>query len=179
MKTTTLRHILLIAATFDALATAATAKAQQFSDDPRLYGTWLMESMQFEGEHINYCRNIGYTQVKYYGKNGEYACVEFYRKKNEKGETYMEAYPYEYGKPGQGFRFKNGDYIEMGRPALRDAIAVLDANTVRGKWLKRTDIWKRIALPKPLLDHIITAARIHQEAWSSEYQGMMLKYLME
>jgi hypothetical protein len=161
------------------LTSGISVKAEEFSDNPNLYGTWLMESMQFDGERVNFTHDIGYTQVKYYGKNGEYACVEFYRKKDEKGNTYMEVYPHEYGQPGQGFRFKKGEYTEMGRPTEKGDLVVLDANTVRGRWKTRTDIWKRINLPKALLDHIITSARIHQEVWSPEYQRMMINNLME
>lgn len=179
MKVNTLHQLICASVIFFSLTTAISVKAEEFSDNPNLYGTWIMESMQHEGEQVILCHNLGYTQVKYYGKNGEYACVEFYKKKDDRGNFYMETYPHEYGKPGHGFLFKKGDYVEMGRPTEKGDLVILDANTIRGRWKKRTDIWKRINLPKALLDHILTAARIHQEAWSPEYQSMLLKNLME
>lgn len=178
MKTTTLQRI-LIAAVLLINTSIHPVQAEEFSDNANLYGTWIMESMQFEGEKVNFCHDLGYTQVKYYGKDGEYACVEFYKKKDDKGNFYMETYPHEYGKPGKGFSLKGGNYVEMGRPTEKGDLVILDANTIRGKWRKRTDIWKRITLPQALLEHIVTAARIHQEAWSQEYQGMLLKNLLE
>ena len=56
---------------------SAPCSAEEFSDNPNLYGTWVLESMQFGGEKLIQCRSNGYTQIKYYGKDGEYACVQF------------------------------------------------------------------------------------------------------
>jgi hypothetical protein len=177
MKTNALHQLFFAAAIFVGLATGSPVKAEEFSDDPRLYGTWIMESMQYDGESIRPRNKSGYTQIKHYGKDGTYVCVEFARKTSDKGETYVEVYPHEYGKPG--YKLKNRMYIEMGRAPLKDAIVFLDKDTQRGRWGTRTDIWKRITLPKALLDHIITSARIHQERWSGTMQESMKKKLFE
>ncbi len=177
MKMTTLRRILFVTTMFTGLTAAASLHAEEFSDDPRLYGTWIMESMQYDGESLRTRNQVGYTQIKHYGKDGTYVCVEFYRKTSDKGETYVEVYPHEYGKPG--YKLKNKMYIEMGRAPLKNAIVFLDQDTQRGRWGTRTDIWKRIVLPKALLNHIITSARIHQEVWSGAIQESMKKNLFE
>lgn len=45
--------------------------------DKELIGTWVMESMQFEGEKKVVCGKTSvYSQFKYYGADGEYACAE-------------------------------------------------------------------------------------------------------
>ena len=145
----------------------------------RAGGGWKKddEVWQYDGESIRPRNKSGYTQIKHYGKDGTYVCVEFARKTSDKGETYVEVYPHEYGKPG--YKLKNRMYIEMGRAPLKDAIVFLDKDTQRGRWGTRTDIWKRITLPKALLDHIITSARIHQERWSGTMQESMKKNLFE
>lgn len=176
MKTITMRCLLLTAVML-IVANVHSVHAEEFSDDPRLYGTWIMESMQYDGESLRPRNKSGYTQIKHYGKDGTYVCVEFYKKTSDKGEVFVEVYPFEYGKPG--YKLKNNMYIEMGRTPLKDAIVFLDKDTQRGRWGTRTDIWKRITLPKALLDHIITSARIHQEVWSGAMQDSMKKNLFE
>ncbi|MBQ5510009.1 MAG: hypothetical protein IIT94_02530, partial [Prevotella sp.] len=45
--------------------------------DKELVGAWVMESMQYEGEKKIMCgKETGYTQFKYYGADGEYACAQ-------------------------------------------------------------------------------------------------------
>ena len=54
-------------------------------DDKELIGVWLMESMQWEGEKKTMCgKATGYTQFKYYGADGEYACAELALSKDGK-----------------------------------------------------------------------------------------------
>ncbi len=177
MKVNTLHQLICASVIFFSLTSGISVKAEEFSDNPNLYGTWIMESMQYDGEIVRPRNKTGYTQIKHYGKDGTYVCVEFYRKTSDKGETYVEVHPFEYGKPG--FKLKNNMYIEMGRAPLKNAIVFLDKDTQKGRWGTRTDIWKRITLPKALLDHIITSARIHQEAWSQTMQDSMKKNLFE
>ena len=41
-------------------------------DDKELIGTWIMESMQWEGGKKTMCgKESGYSQFKYYGADGE------------------------------------------------------------------------------------------------------------
>ena len=45
--------------------------------DKELIGVWMMESLQYDGEKKTMCgKASGYTQFKYYGADGEYACAE-------------------------------------------------------------------------------------------------------
>ena len=63
-------------------------------DDKELVGTWVMESMQWEGEKKTMCgKATGYTQFKYYGADGEYACAEIALSKDGK----VVVMPHEYG----------------------------------------------------------------------------------
>ena len=61
-----------------ALMSAVQVCAQKVKvDDKELIGTWVMESMQWEGEKKTLCgKETGYTQFKFYGADGEYACAE-------------------------------------------------------------------------------------------------------
>ena len=53
--------------------------------DKELIGAWVMESMQFEGEKKIMCgKESGYSQFKYYGPDGEYACAEIVLNKDGK-----------------------------------------------------------------------------------------------
>lgn len=177
MKASLRNNVFLTLILAVAMTSATSVCAEEYSDEPELYGTWIMESMQYDGENVRPRSKTGYTQIKHYGKDGTYVCVEFYRKTSDKGETYVEVYPHEYGKPG--YKLKNHMYIEMGRAPLKDAIKFMDKDTQRGRWGTRTDIWKRITLPKALLDHIIATARIHQETWSPAMQESMQKNLFK
>lgn len=178
MNSSVLHNILAPVMTVIVMAGAASVKAESFSDDNRLYGTWIMESFQYDGEKVVNRQESGYTQIKYYGHDGEYACVEFYRTKPEDGGNIrVNVFPHEYGKPG--YMLKNGMYTEMGRAPLKDAIVFTDKDTQRGRWGNRTDIWKRIKLPEKLLRHIVTTARIHQEVNSKEIQDALMNNLMK
>ena len=179
MKKLILQHIAIIVVLVLPCLYAAPAQAEDFSDNKNLYGTWIMDSFQFDGENAHGRKEVGYTQIKYYGRDGEYACVEFYLKKDENGNFYMDIYPHEYGAPGQGFRLRGDMYTEMGREPLKDALRFVDSNTMKGRWGTRTDTWKRITLPKALQEHIVTTARIHQEATSQKYQQMLINNLMK
>ena len=60
-----------------ALACAMQVNAQTKVDDKEIIGTWIMESMQWEGEKKMECgKTTGYSQFKFYGADGEYACAE-------------------------------------------------------------------------------------------------------
>jgi len=61
-----------------ALTGAMQVSAQNVKvDDKELIGTWVLESMQWEGEKKTICgKETGYAQFKYYGADGEYACAE-------------------------------------------------------------------------------------------------------
>lgn len=153
-------------------------RAEEFSDNPDLYGTWVLESMQYEGEKLVQCRSNGYTQIKYYGKDGEYACVEIRSVRMGSGKKLLiHSSPHESGE--KAFSLKGNMYSEMGRAPLKDAIVFVDKNTIKGKWKNRHDVWKRIELPKVLLDHILATCRITRDSHSKEIQDLMQKYLMK
>lgn len=121
--------------------------------DKELIGTWVMESMQFEGEKKVVCgKTSGYSQFKYYGADGEYACAEIALMKDGK----VVVMPHEYGT----YTFKNGVYSEMGRPALKaDEMQLIDNTTFKGRWKNRHDIWKKVTLPEKVTRHIIDCCK--------------------
>lgn len=157
---------------------SAPCSAEEFSDNPNLYGTWVLESMQYEGEKLIQCRSNGYTQIKYYGKDGEYACVEIRRARVGSSEKFfIHSSPHESGY--KAFSLKGNMYSEMGRAPIKDAIIFADKNTIKGKWKNRHDVWKRIELPKALLDNILAVCRATRDSQSKEIQDMMKLHLMK
>lgn len=122
-------------------------------DDKELIGAWVMESMQFEGEKKVVCgKASGYSQFKYYGADGEYACAEIALTKEGK----IVVMPHEYGT----YSFKNGVYSEMGRPAVKaDEMQLIDKTTFKGRWMNRHDIWKKTSLPDKAVHHIVDVCK--------------------
>lgn len=142
--------MLMVAATLMSVlqVNAQTAKV----DDKELIGVWMMESMQWEGEKKVMCgKETGYTQFKFYGADGEYACAELAMTKEGK----VVVMPHEYGT----YTFKDGWYSEMGRKAIKDAIVWIDKTTTKGTWQKRHDIWKKISLPDKAVKHIVNCCK--------------------
>lgn len=128
---------------------AQTAKVT----DKDLIGAWVMEWMQFDGEKKIVCgKESGYSQFKYYGADGEYACAEVALKKDGK----IVVLPHEYGT----YTYKNGVYSEMGRPALKpDEMQLIDKNTFKGRWKTRNDIWKKVTLSQKTVRYIVDACK--------------------
>ena len=85
-----------------ALVGALQVSAQNVKiDDKELVGSWIMESMQWEGDKKTLCgKETGYSQFKYYGADGEYACAQIAMTKDG-GCVVM---PHEYGT----YTFKDG-----------------------------------------------------------------------
>ena len=111
-------------------------------DDKELVGTWVMESG----------KATGYTQFKYYGANGEYACAELALSKDGK----VVVMPHEYGT----YTFKDGWYSEMGREKIKDAIVWVDKTTTKGTWKTRHDIWKKqLNMPQKLVKYILDCCK--------------------
>lgn len=139
-----------------ALMSAMQVSAQNVKiDDKELVGVWYMESMQWEGEKKTVCgKETGYTQFKYYGADGEYACAELALTKEGK----VVVMPHEYGT----YTFKDGWYSEMGRKAIKDAIVWVDKTTTKGTWQKRHDIWKKTTLPDKVVNYIIDCCKIKE-----------------
>ena len=122
-------------------------------DDKEIVGAWLMESMQWEGEKKTVCgKASGYTQFKYYGADGEYACAEIALTKEGKPVVM----PHEYGT----YTYKDGWYSEMGREKSKDAIVWIDKTTTKGTWMKRHDIWKKQTnMPQRLIRYIVDCCK--------------------
>ena len=122
--------------------------------DKEIVGSWIMESMQWEGEKKIMCgKNTGYVQFKYYGPNGEYACAEIALTKDGK----CVVMPHEYGT----YTFKDRWYSEMGREKIKDAMVWIDKTTIRGTWQKRHDIWKKqVNMPEKLRKYIVDCCRM-------------------
>ena len=134
------------------LMSALQVNAQTKVPDKELIGTWMMESMQFDGEKKTMCgKESGYTQFKYYGADGEYACAELALSKGK-----VVVMPHEYGK----YTFKNGVYSEMGRPAVKpEEMMLVDKTTFKGRWMNRNDIWKKISLPEKARKYIVDCCK--------------------
>ena len=159
-----MKKIVLVMAV--ALMSALQANAQNVKvDDKELVGVWLMESMQWEGEKKIVCgKQTGYTQFKYYGADGEYACAEIAMTKDGK----CVVMPHEYGT----YTFKDGWYSEMGREAIKDAIVWVDKTTTKGTWQKRHDIWKKqLNMPEKLRKYIVDCCRMKETP--ADIQQMM------
>ena len=120
--------------------------------DKELIGAWVMESMQFEGEKKIMCgKESGYSQFKYYGPDGEYACAEIVLNKDGK----VVVLPHEYGT----YTFKNGVYTEMGRSTKDGDMVLVDKNTFKGRWKNRHDVWKKTALPDKVVKYIVNCCK--------------------
>lgn len=139
-----------------ALMGTLQASAQNVKGDNKdLVGVWIMESMQWEGENEIVCgRENGFTQFKYYGADGEYACAQLYM--NDEGKCVVA--PHEYGT----YSYKDGWYSEMGREPIKDAITWVDKNTTKGVWNKRHDVWKKTNMPERLRKYIVDYCKISQ-----------------
>ena len=146
-----MKKMLLVIAV--ALVSAVQVNAQNVKPtDKDLVGVWMMESMQWEGEKKTMCgKATGYTQFKFYGADGEYACAELALTKEGK----IVVMPHEYGK----YTFKDGWYSEMGRPAIKDAIVWVDKTTTKGTWQKRHDIWKKVTMPNKTVKYILDCCK--------------------
>lgn len=158
-----MKKVMLVMAV--ALMSALQVNAQTTKvDDKEIIGTWIMESMQFEGEKKVVCgKETGYTQFKYYGADGEYACAQLVLNKDGK----VVVMPHEYGT----YSLKNGMYSEMGRPAIKDAIVWVDKTTTKGTWNNRHDIWKKKALPDKVVKYIVECCKTKETP--SEIQQMI------
>ena len=117
------------------LMCAVTTNAQTANvTDRDLVGVWTLEWMQYDGEKKIMCgKTTGYTQFKYYGPDGEYAAAGIVLSTEGK----IVVIPQEYGT----YSLKNGWYMEMGRPALKDAVILTDKTHYRGRWKNRSDLW--------------------------------------
>lgn len=130
---------------------AQTAKVA----DKELVGAWVMESMQYEGEKKIMCgKETGYTQFKYYGADGEYACAQIALTKEGK----CVLMPHEYGT----YTFKDGWYSEMGREKIKDGMKLTDKNTAIGTWMNRHDVWKKKALPDKVVKYIVNCCKFRE-----------------
>ena len=164
-----MKKVMLVMAV--ALMSALQVNAQTTKvDDKEIIGTWIMESMQFEGEKKVVCgKETGYTQFKYYGADGEYACAQLVLNKDGK----VVVMPHEYGT----YSLKNGMYSEMGRPAIKDAIVWVDKTTTKGTWKNRHDIWKKKALPDKVVKYIVECCKTKETP--TEIQQMIKQNLFK
>lgn len=124
------------------------ALAQTRPSDRDLVGFWVMESMQYEGENKVVCGN-DFTQIKYYGPSGEYACAEVLKGK----DGAITVRPHQYGT----YTYKSGKYTECGHSAI---LVMVDKTTFKGRWNNRHDVWrKRTGVPAQLVNYIVKRCR--------------------
>ena len=131
-------------------ANAQTARVA----DRELIGAWTMEWLQYDGEKKIVCgKTNGYTQFKYYGPDGEYACAEIVQTRN----GVVVVMPHEYGT----YTFKNGVYSEMGRPASE--LVLTDKTHFRGRWKTRNDLWvKHPSMPDKVVRYIVDCCKMKE-----------------
>lgn len=137
------------------LMCAVTANAQTANvTDRDLIGVWTLEWMQFDGEKKIMCgKTTGYSQFKYYGPDGEYACAEIAMTSDGK----VVVMPHEYGT----YTFKNGVYSEMGRSA--SPLTLTDKTHFRGRWKNRSDSWvKQPNMPEKVVRYIVDYCKLKQ-----------------
>lgn len=150
MKTIVKKSSILVAVILSATVNLSAQNAKV--DDKELHGVWMMESMQFDGEKKIMCGKAnGYTQFKFYGSDGEYACAELVLQKNGN----IQVMPHEYGT----YTFKDGWYSEMGREKIKDAIVWVDKRTTKGRWKNRSDIWKKVDMSKAATQYIVDCCK--------------------
>ena len=122
--------------------------------DKELIGVWMLEKMQWDGEKERICgKASGYTQFKYYGADGEYACAEIALSKEGK----IVVMPHEYGT----YTYKNGVYSEMGRPAVKpEEMMMIDNTHFKGRWKKLNQEWVKLpTLPNNVVRHIVNCCK--------------------
>ena len=131
-------------------ANAQTARVA----DREIIGAWTMEWMQYDGEKKIVCgKTTGYTQFKYYGPDGEYACAEIVQTRN----GVVVVMPHEYGT----YTFMNGVYSEMGRPASE--LVLTDKTHFRGRWKTRNDLWvKHPSMPDKVVRYIVDCCKMKE-----------------
>ena len=125
-------------------------------DDKELIGAWVLEWMQWDGEKKTICgKESGYSQFKYYGPDGEYACAELAMTKDGK----VVVMPHEYGT----YSFKNGVYSEMGRPSTPDGLVMTSKTQFKGRWKTLNAVWnKQTAMPDKLVKYIVDCCRMKE-----------------
>lgn len=122
--------------------------------DKELIGAWTLEWMQYDGEKKIMCGKAnGYTQFKFYGANGEYAAAGIALSNDGK----IVVIPQEYGT----YSLKDGWYMEMGRPALKNAVVLTDKTHYRGRWKNRSDSWvKHPSMPDKVVRYIVECCKM-------------------
>jgi len=146
------------------LMCAVTTNAQTAKvTDRDLIGVWTLEWMQYDGEKkIMGGKTTGYTQLKYYGPDGEYACAEIVLTRDGK----VVVMPHEYGT----YIFKNGVYSEMGRPA--STLTLTDKTHFRGRWKNRSDSWvKQPQMPEKVVRYIVDYCKLKKTP--ADIQGLI------
>ena len=146
-----MKKVMLVIAV--ALMSVLQVNAQTKVADKELLGAWMMEFMQYDGEKKVMCgKGTNYSSFKYYGANGEYACCEIALSKDGK----VTLMPHEYGT----YSYKDGWYIEMGRtPARNDILVMKDKTHFHGRWMNRTEGWKKVNLPQNVVRFIVDCCK--------------------
>ena len=151
------------------MAVACFCNITAQTTNKNLLGAWFMESMQYEGEEEIIGKAQGYTQFKYYGADGEYACAAIVLQTD--GEVAI--LPHEYGT----YTYNDGVYSEMGRKAIKDAIVFIDKETLKGYYFNRIDIWKKSKMPKEVVDEILNYCKIVKLGLSAKSQKLINEHM--
>lgn len=162
-----MKKIMVIVAMTIACIGSITAQ----TTDKRLLGVWVMESMKFEGEDKIICgKESGYTQLKYYGPDGEYVCAQIVRH----GDDKYVILPHEYGT----YTYKDGAYTEMGREPIPNGITWVNDTTTKGRWGKRHDVWKKqTKMPQKMVEYIVNYCKMIKQGPTPEMQKLIKEHM--
>lgn len=130
-----------------------------------IIGTWVLVAMKYDGEDKKALDNT-YTCVKYYGPTGEYACAEIIGK-----GTDCSIVGHEYGT----YTYHNGLYTECGR---KSKFVMYGKGYAWGRWSNRIEYWKKVALPKDLVNEIVLRCKATRPL-SKEMKQNVRRYLLK
>lgn len=156
--------IAALAVLFFLVGVSPAAAQKRKLPDKAIVGTWLMVSMEYTGESWKKVCGDDYSQIKYYGPTGEYACAEILKR----GNNYY-IYPHEYGT----YTYNNGHYTEMGR----QGVFIIKGNTARGRWYNRVDVWKKVRIPEELRKDVVWRCKANAKP-SARIQKMIHQYIL-
>lgn len=146
---------------------SGTMKAQQKVADKELQGVWLLESYVFDGESKIDCGEK-YTRVKVYRPDGEYACAQVVKRK----DNTCQVIPHEYGT----YTFKDGEYTEMGR---KTKLTMIDKNTCQSRWTNCDETWKKCHdMPAQLTDYVVNLCKANQTP-SADLQKLIRQHMFK
>ena len=146
---------------------SSDSMAKKDVTDKDLQGVWVMESYCYPNNAPHIC-GINDTQVKVYGADGEYACAQVVKRK----DNTCQVIPHEYGT----YTFKDGEYTEMGR---KTKLTMIDKNTCQSRWTNCDETWKKCHdMPAQLTDYVVNLCKANQTP-SADLQKLIRQHMFK